>query len=99
VTWCKKGWLDFVCPMNYTLRDEQFEENTKIHREALPAGFPLVEGIGIAAGPGRMEMPQQLALQIAVARRHGAAGFVGFCYQPRHTATLFEPLQGWLARR
>jgi hypothetical protein len=45
-----RGWLDFVCPMNYTLDARVFGERAARHRAALPAGFPLVQGIGIASG-------------------------------------------------
>jgi uncharacterized lipoprotein YddW (UPF0748 family) len=96
VRWCEQGWLDFVCPMNYTLDAALFAERAKIHREAVPAGVPVVQGIGIASGAGRMTRPAELAVQIALARRSGAAGFVGFCYTPEHTTGLFGPLQGWL---
>ena len=82
--------------MNYTLDAEQFVERARIHRRALPEGFPLVEGIGIAAGAGRMRRPEELALQISLARRAGAAGFVGFAYNPHHTAQLFGPLRQWI---
>ncbi|MDP6505157.1 MAG: family 10 glycosylhydrolase, partial [Planctomycetota bacterium] len=48
VRWCKEGWLDFVCPMNYTLDSRLFAERAAIHRIALPKSFPIVQGIGIA---------------------------------------------------
>lgn len=96
VRWCEQGWLDFVCPMNYTLDAELFAQRATIHRGAVPAGVPVVQGIGIASSSGRMTRPDQLAVQIALARRAGAAGFVGFCYTPEHTASLFEPLATWL---
>jgi uncharacterized lipoprotein YddW (UPF0748 family) len=96
VRWCQKGWLDFVCPMNYTLDAEQFVEKARIHRRVLPEEFPLVEGIGIAAGAGRMRRPQELALQISLGRQADAAGFVGFAYNPQHTAQLFGPLREWI---
>ncbi len=96
VRWCREEWLDFVCPMNYTLDDELFAERAAIHREAVPAGFPVVQGIGIDSGAGRMSSPADLAVQIALARRSGAAGFLGFCYQPSGTASLFGPVKGWI---
>lgn len=90
--WCKEGWLDFVCPMNYTLSPEEFARRAAIHRQAAPAGFPIVQGIGISAGTGQMESPEQLAVQMAAARQSGAAGFLGFAYRPEHTSRLFAPL-------
>ena len=94
--WCKEGWLDFVCPMNYTLDAEAFAQRAAIHRKAVPAGFPIVQGVGIASGAGRMGTPAELAVQIAFARKSGAAGFIGFCYQPKHTTGLVAPLRQWM---
>lgn len=94
VRWCREGWLDFVCPMNYTLDPKLFAERAAIHREAVPEGFPIVQGIGIASGAGKMASSEELAVQIMLARQAGSAGFVGFAYQPGHTSELFAPLQG-----
>ncbi len=93
VRWCREGWLDFVCPMNYTLDPALFAERAAIHRQAVPNGFPIVQGIGIASGAGRMQATAELAVQIMLARKAGAAGFVGFAYQPKHTTELFAPLR------
>ena len=92
VRWCQEGWLDFVCPMNYTLDPELFAKRAAIHREAVPRGFPIVQGIGIASGAGKMNSAEELAVQIMLARQAGAVGFVGFAYQPNHTQGLFMPL-------
>jgi len=98
VRWCREGWLDFVCPMNYTLNARTFAERAAIHAKAVPDGFPIVQGIGIRSGAGGMRTPAALAAQIALARRTGAAGFVGFCYTPKHTTSLFAPLKAWMER-
>ena len=98
VRWCREGWLDFVCPMNYTQQPELFAQRARTHRAALPQGFPLVEGLGIASGEGKMSTPEQVATHIALARREGAAGFLGFCYLPEHTTTLLGPLHDWLSQ-
>jgi uncharacterized lipoprotein YddW (UPF0748 family) len=91
--WCREGWLDFVCPMNYTLDPELFATRAAVHRQAVPKGFPIVQGIGIASGAGTMETSSELAVQIMLARQAGSRGFVGFAYQPQHTSMLFEPLK------
>ena len=96
VRWCREGWLDFVCPMNYTLDAKLFAERAAIHREAVPKGFPIVQGIGIASGNGKMNTAEELAVQIMLARQAGAAGFVGFAYQPKHTSELFMSLKSEL---
>lgn len=96
VRWCREGWLDFVCPMTYTTDATAYEASVRSHREALPADFPVVEGLGIASSAGRMEDPARAALHILLARQAGAAGFCGFCYLPGPTRELFEPLTQWL---
>ena len=99
VRWCQEGWLDFVCPMNYTLAPQRFADSAQVHRGEVPANVPILQGIGINSGSGRMKTAAELAVQIVLARQAGAAGFVGFCYVPEHTASLFEPLQQWLQRQ
>jgi uncharacterized lipoprotein YddW (UPF0748 family) len=96
VRWCREGWLDFVCPMNYTLDPQLFAERAAVHRKAVPEGFPIVQGIGIASGAGTMATAEELAVQIMLARQAGAAGFAGFAYQPNHTAELLAPLKDQL---
>ena len=71
-----------------------FAERAAIHRKAVPEGFPIVQGIGIASGAGQMDTTEELAVQIMLARQAGAVGFVGFAYQPKHTSKLFSPLRG-----
>lgn len=94
--WCREGWLDFVCPMTYTTDPELYRDLVKIHREAVPPGFPIVEGIGIASGSGTMDDPGQVALHIILARKAGAVGFCGFCYRPEATTRLLAPLTQWM---
>lgn len=94
--WCKEGWLDFVCPMTYTTDAGEYQTQVKAHREAVPAGFPIIEGLGIASGSGNMDDPGKAALHIILARKAGAAGFCGFCYRPGDTTALLGPLTDWL---
>ena len=94
--WCKEGWLDFVCPMTYTTDAAEYQSQIKVHREAVPVGFPIVEGLGIASGSGKMDDPGKAALHIILARKAGASGFCGFCYRPGDTTPLLEPLTKWL---
>jgi len=94
--WCREGWLDFVCPMTYTTDPELYRRLLDAHRRAVPPGFPVVEGIGIASGSGTMTDPGRVALHIVLARKAGAAGFCGFCYRPDATTLLLAPLVQWL---
>jgi uncharacterized lipoprotein YddW (UPF0748 family) len=96
VRWCREGWLDEVFPMNYTQDSGEFFRLAATHREALPDGFPLIEGVGIRSGAGMMDDPWKLALHVVLARKAGAQGVCGFCYAPEHTAELFGPLDRFL---
>ena len=94
--WCREGWLDAVCPMNYTHDPAAFAAKAAAHRAAVPPDFPILQGIGINAGQGTMDDPGHVALHVTLARQAGAAGFLGFCYRPQHTTKLLLPLRDWL---
>ena len=90
VHWVQQGYLDFVCPMNYTDSNEQFRTWTQVHREAIGGRIPLVPGVG-ASAPG---LPlAQVIDQIRIAREEGAAGFIIFNYD-RQVATEYVPALG-----
>ena len=76
--WCEKGYLDFVCPMDYTADDAQFENLVK-QQIAWAGAVPCCPGIGLSvwSAPGDIV---KLIEQIKIARRAGAAGFVVFNY-------------------
>jgi uncharacterized lipoprotein YddW (UPF0748 family) len=75
--WVDAGYLDFVCPMDYTSNAMQFG-NWVSNQVALVAGkTPLFPGIGSSA-PGLL--PEETALQVHTARQFGAPGFVLFNY-------------------
>lgn len=89
--WCQNGWLDFVCPMNYTASDRTFETWVSQQKAlAPPAG--LVPGIG-ASSSRVSKTADQVAGQISITRRHGTKGFVIFNYGERE-ATETIPLLG-----
>lgn len=75
-TWCDKGYLDFICPMNYTPGATQFAN--LIQRQKTWAGtVPLYPGIGLSvwSAPDRMIT---LIDQINATRRHKTGGFTIF---------------------
>jgi len=75
--WLRRGWVDFVVPMNYT---ENLNAFTALCRRqmALPAADGrLFPGIGVTAGESSLG-PDQVIEQIVVARRLGAKGFALF---------------------
>lgn len=88
--WCEKGWLDFVCPMDYTNSDTTFETWIKRQKELTgPAG--LMPGIGASSSNSTMTADQVIS-QIALTRQHGTQGFVIFNYGEREASETIPML-------
>ncbi|MGA2864792.1 MAG: family 10 glycosylhydrolase [Verrucomicrobiota bacterium] len=76
--WCEKGYVDFVCPMDYTPSSRSFEN--MVARQVQWAGrTPCYPGIGVSASSSHFGV-DRLIEQINVTRRHGTGGFVIFNY-------------------
>ena len=74
--WCRAGWLDFVCPMDYVDSPHFFRNAVAMQRQA--AGqVPVYPGIGLSCWKNPDDAVN-LALQIQAAREAGAAGFTVF---------------------
>jgi uncharacterized lipoprotein YddW (UPF0748 family) len=89
--WCKEGYLDFVCPMDYTESDEKFE-NWVVNQKVWARGKPICPGIG-ASSSGSHLMPEHVIAQIKITRRHNTHGFTIFNYGPAEAKDLV-PLLG-----
>lgn len=75
--WVKQGYLDFVCPMDYTAYDEGFRSRVQVQRDEVAGRVPLYPGVG-ASAPG---LPvSQVMDQVQIARAEGADGFILFNY-------------------
>lgn len=86
--WVERGWLDFVVPMDYTADDAVFAETVKA-QVALTAGrMPMVAGIGTWLQPSA----DDVATQVAIARRAGASGHVLFAYNDQRINEILEVL-------
>lgn len=73
VLWCKEGYLDFVCPMNYFESDASFRN--AITRQVGYVG----EAVPIYSGIGGFIIPDDQAVgQVEIARAAGADGFIVF---------------------
>ena len=75
--WVERGYLDFVCPMNYTASPIQFSGYLKAQLEQTGAKIPIYPGIG-ATATGIQLKPEEVAAQIEVARQNGVDGFTIF---------------------
>ncbi len=75
--WCERGYVDFVCPMDYTPYNVQFE--TMVKQQLAWAGkTPCYPGIGLSTWAQRDVV--KLIEQIRITRRLGTKGFTIFNY-------------------
>jgi len=73
--WIRGGYLDLVCPMDYTQDMGRFDEYVALQERVAPGR--VVAGIGVSARESRLN-PAQVIEQIRIARRAGVKGFALF---------------------
>jgi len=89
--WCEKGYLDFVCPMNYFSDNARFEE--MVNRQLEWAGqVPCYPGIGLSQWRPAYDFAK-LVEQIRITRRLATGGFTVLIYTPT-AARKIVPLCG-----
>ncbi len=80
VAWANAGYLDFVCPMNYTHSNTQFRQLTEAELQHLDGRVPCYPGIGLLKGLG----PVGATRQVQIARELGTGGFVIWSVYPQY---------------
>ncbi len=89
--WCERGYLDFVCPMDYTPDSAEFQG--LVQRQILWAGKAgCYPGIGYSCWGAQGDV-FTLFRMIRITRQAGAGGFTIFNYAPAE-ATEIVPLCG-----
>jgi uncharacterized lipoprotein YddW (UPF0748 family) len=95
--WCEKGYLDFVCPMDYTPSDRRFENMVK--QQVQWAGpTPCYPGIGVSASSSSFGVDRTID-QIAITRNHQTRGFVIFNYGVNESRELLPQLGLGITRK
>ncbi len=89
--WVEAGYLDFLCPMDYTDSDASFEGLVRNQLELVGGRIPVYPGIGATATGIRLSA-DRVAGQVYHARRLGADGFTIFNYQPDTARTIIPVL-------
>jgi uncharacterized lipoprotein YddW (UPF0748 family) len=89
VAWVKAGYLDFVCPMDYTDNDLHFSALVENQLRLIGGRIPLYPGIGATATHIALSADRVVG-QIEIARRLGAQGFTIFNFSPE-TAEAIVP--------
>ncbi|MBN1589049.1 MAG: family 10 glycosylhydrolase [Pirellulales bacterium] len=77
LAWAKEGYVDFLCPMNYTNNDKSFRSLVKNQIRLVEGRVPIYPGIGATSSHSALS-PEQVLKQIGSAREEGAAGFTIF---------------------
>jgi len=94
--WCDRGYLDFVCPMDYTDSSVHFER--MVEQQLAWAGeVPCFPGIGLSVWSNPADICK-LIEQINVTRKLGTGGFTIFNYSPTEANKILPRLGHGLTR-
>ena len=85
--WIEAGYLDFVCPMDYTTSDLSFVNLVENQMKLVGGRIPVYPGIGATASRCTLSADRVVG-QIHHARRLGAAGFTIFDFHRETAATI-----------
>ncbi len=86
--WVREGLLDFVCPMNYTDSDANFQNMTAMQMDIVRGRIPCYPGIGLNQGLG----PVGAVRQIQITRDLKTGGMVIFAVYPEYITAVFPYL-------
>lgn len=87
--WVKAGYLDYICPMDYTNSDTQFRALLQNQLKLVGGRIPIYPGIGATASSSALPADRVVG-QIHAARELGAGGFTIFDFA-RGTAQSIIP--------
>ena len=90
--WAKSGYVDFLCPMDYTDSERSFRNKVARQLELVDGAVPLYPGIGVTTSHPILP-PDETAAQVYRARELGAGGFTIFNLSAREAATLLPGLR------
>ena len=76
-SWLRKGYVDFVCPMNYTADPAVFTSLLRTQLAIPHAKGNVFPGIGVVANESLLT-PAQVVQQILLSRKEGAKGYMMF---------------------
>ena len=85
--WVKAGYVDFLCPMDYSASDLEFGNLVRSQLRLVEGRVPLYPGIG-ATATGISLTADHVVGQIEEARSLGAAGFTIFNFEPGTAASI-----------
>ena len=95
VYWVEQGYVDFVCPMNYTSSLNKFRNLVTTQQGYMGGRKVLFPGIGVASSS---IPPDQVIAQIRVTRENNTGGFVLFNFVPPVAETTLPILARGLTK-
>lgn len=88
--WCERGYLDFVCPMDYTSSLSTFRRSITQQKDWVgPA--KLIPGIGVSSSHGSLTA-EEVVDQIEITRQLDTDGFLLFNYGQREAYEILPML-------
>lgn len=92
IAWAKAGYIDFVCPMNYTENTDYFTELLTNQLALMPKEVAVYTGIGATASNSLLT-PDAVVEQIYLSRNLGASGWTIFDYSVDISETVLPALR------
>ena len=92
IAWAKAGYVDFVCPMNYTEDTSYFTELLEKQLALMPKAVVLYPGIGATASNSILTADAVVG-QIYLARYLGASGWTIFDYSVDISNTVLPAIE------
>lgn len=98
IAWAKAGYIDFVCPMNYTEDSKYFTDLLENQLDLMPKNVAIYPGIG-ATATNSLLTPDAVVGQIHLSRFLGASGWTIFDYSSNISRTVLPALQMGVSRK
>lgn len=92
IAWAKAGYIDFVCPMNYTEDDTYFTDLLENQLALMPKDVAIYPGIGATSSNSLLKADAVIG-QIHLARFLGASGWAIFDYSSNISNTILPAIQ------
>ncbi len=85
--WAKRGYLDFICPMDYTDNDRQFKIWIEDQQKHLAGSIPIYPGIGALSARSNLSSDRVLG-QISATRQLKTGGFTIFSLNSKTLSSI-----------
>lgn len=92
IAWAKEGYVDFVCPMNYTEDSKYFTDLLENQLALMPKDVAIYPGIGATASNSLLTADAVVG-QIHLSRFLGASGWTIFDYTENISDTILPAIQ------